>query len=116
MLELTCVVSGDRPISEIITDVDENPDAIPNTFNLEQNYPNPFNPSTKISWQSPVGSHQTIKVYDVLGNEIATLVDEYKPAGMYNVQFTMNNLASGVYFYRLQAGDFVQTKMMILIK
>ena len=85
-------------------------------FKLFQNYPNPFNPSTKISWQAPVSGHQTLKVYDVLGNEVATLVDEYKPAGIYNVQFTMNNLASGIYFYRLTAGSFVQTKKMILIK
>jgi hypothetical protein len=85
-------------------------------FELFQNYPNPFNPNTTISWQSPIAGHQTLKVYDVLGNEVATLVDEYKPAGIYNVQFTMNNLSSGVYFYKLQAGDFVQTKKMILIK
>jgi hypothetical protein len=85
-------------------------------FNLNQNYPNPFNPTTKISWQSPVSCHQSLKVYDVLGNEIVTLVDEYKPAGMYNVQFTMNNLTSGVYFYRLQAGSYIQTKKMLLMK
>ncbi|RPI63078.1 MAG: T9SS C-terminal target domain-containing protein, partial [Ignavibacteriales bacterium] len=72
--------------------------------------------STKISWQSPVSSHQSLKIYDVLGNEVATLVDEYKPAGIYNLQFTMNNLASGIYFYKLQAGSFVQTKKMILLK
>ena len=97
-------------------DVDEKNNYSINSFQLFQNFPNPFNPSTKISWQSPVGSHQTIKVYDVLGNEIATLVDEYKPAGMYNVQFTINNLASGVYLYKLQAGEFVETKKMILLK
>jgi hypothetical protein len=86
-------------------------------FTLNQNYPNPFNPSTKISWQSSVAGHQTLKVYDVTGKEVATLVDEYKPAGSYNVQFTINNeLSSGVYFYKLQAGDFVETKKMILMK
>jgi len=89
---------------------------IPHYYELQQNYPNPFNPSTKISWQSPVGSHQTLKVFDVLGNEIATLVDEYKPAGSYNVEFTMNNLASGIYFYQLKVGEFIQTKKMVLIK
>lgn len=72
-------------------------------FELFQNYPNPFNPNTKISWQSPVGSHQTIKVFDVLGNEVATLVDEYKPPGRYEVDFDANRLASGVYFYQLKA-------------
>jgi hypothetical protein len=88
----------------------------PTEFALEQNYPNPFNPSTKISWQSPVGSHQTIKVYDVLGNEVATLVDEYKNAGRYEVEFNAINLSSGVYFYQIQAGEFVKTKKMILIR
>ena len=91
---------------------------LPVNWTLGQNYPNPFNPSTKISWQSPVGSWQTLKVYDVLGNEVATLVDEYKPTGMYNVQFTMNNLqlSSGVYFYQLKVGDYIETRKMVLIK
>jgi photosystem II stability/assembly factor-like uncharacterized protein len=88
----------------------------PTTFYLDQNYPNPFNPSTKISWQSPAGSWQTLKVYNVLGNEIATLIDEYKPAGSYEITFDASALTSGVYFYRLQAGSFVQTRKMILMK
>ncbi|MBK7229250.1 MAG: T9SS type A sorting domain-containing protein [Ignavibacteriales bacterium] len=95
----------------------------PGEFALEQNYPNPFNPSTSIYYS--IGSKQLVqlKVYDVLGNEIATLVNEEKPSGMYNVQFTMTNLpagrqgfSSGVYFYKLQAGELVQTKKMILLK
>ena len=100
-------------------------------FKLEQNYPNPFNPATKISWQSPVSSWQTLKVYDLLGNEVATLVDEYKSAGVYEINFdpASNNkhltssirpasggLASGIYFYQLKAGDFVETKKMILLR
>jgi hypothetical protein len=89
-------------------------------YSLEQNYPNPFNPSTKISWQSPVGSHQTIKVYDVLGNEIVTLVNEYKPAGTYEVEFNPSTVkhqpSSGVYFYQLKAGEFIQTKKMVLLR
>ncbi|GIV45534.1 MAG: hypothetical protein KatS3mg036_0352 [Ignavibacterium sp.] len=88
----------------------------PAEFKLFQNYPNPFNPSTKISWQSPVGSWQTIKVFDVLGNEVATLVNEFKPAGGYEVEFNGQNLSSGVYFYQLRAGDFIQTKKMILLR
>ncbi len=87
-----------------------------NSYKLEQNYPNPFNPDTKISWQSPVGSNQTIIVFDVLGNEIVTLVDEYKQAGRYEVEFNAATLSSGVYFYRLQAGPFIDTKKMILLK
>jgi len=89
---------------------------IPENFNLAQNYPNPFNPTTKISWQATVSSHQTLKVYDVLGNEVATLVDEFREAGSYEITFDATNLSSGVYFYRLKAGDFVETKKMILIR
>jgi len=94
---------------------------IPQTYELYQNYPNPFNPSTKISWQSSIGSWQTLKVYDVLGNEVAKLVDEYKPAGQYEVNFDshsgeVRNLPSGVYFYQLRAENYVETKKMILLK
>jgi hypothetical protein len=88
----------------------------PRNFVLRQNYPNPFNPSTKISWQSPVSSHQTLKVYDLLGRELATLVDEYKPAGKYEVDFDASNLSSGTYFYSLQSGEFTSTKKLVLIK
>lgn len=103
--------------SQTITNVYEEDETVIN-YNLYQNYPNPFNPSTKINWQSPVGSWQTLKIYDLLGREVATLVDEYKSAGSYNVQFTMNNLqlSSGVYFYQLKAGDFIETKKMLMIK
>jgi len=89
---------------------------LPTEYELTQNYPNPFNPSTKISWQSPVSSHQTLKVYDVLGNEVATLVNEEKPVGSYEVNFNANGLSSGIYFYKLQSGSFVETKKMILLK
>ena len=100
---------------------------LPTKFTLEQNYPNPFNPSTKISWQSPVGSWQTLKVFDVLGREVATLVNEFRSAGSYEVEFnpesSIKNLpagrqgtASGIYFYQLKAGDYIETKKMLLIK
>ena len=85
-------------------------------FTLFQNYPNPFNPTTKISWQSSVSSWQTLKIYDVLGKEVATLVDEYKPAGSYEVEFNASGLTSGVYFYRLNAGIFTETKKLIITK
>lgn len=85
-------------------------------FILSQNFPNPFNPSTKISWQAPVSGWQTLKVYDIIGKEVANLVDEYKNAGSYRVEFDGSNLPSGIYFYLLQAGDYVETKKMILLK
>lgn len=91
-------------------------DLIAAGFQLRQNYPNPFNPSTKISWQSPVSGHQVLKVFDVLGNEIATLVDEYKSAGNYEVELDALQLASGVYMYKLTSGSFVETKKMILLR
>jgi hypothetical protein len=89
---------------------------VPTEFVLHQNYPNPFNPGTKISWHSPVSSWQTLKIYDVLGNEIKTLIDEYKPAGNYEVTFDASELSSGVYLYKLTIDDFVKTKKLILIK
>ncbi|MEO8231791.1 MAG: LamG-like jellyroll fold domain-containing protein [Ignavibacteriota bacterium] len=88
----------------------------PKKFALKQNYPNPFNPSTTISFEIPKQSNVLIKVYDVLGNEITTLVNEEKPAGSYQVIFDASALSNGVYFYRLQAGSFVETKKMILMK
>jgi len=89
-------------------------------FSLYQNYPNPFNPSTIISYQLPVSGDVTLKIYDVLGNEILTLVDDFKPAGKYEVEFnpasSIKNPASGIYFYQLKAGDFSETKQMLLLK
>jgi len=91
------------------------------TFTLQQNYPNPFNPRTIISYQLPVTSNVTLKVYDILGNEIATLVNEEKPAGTYEVEFTGHsdegqNLPSGIYFYQLKTGNYIETKKMLMIK
>jgi len=104
-----------------ITGIEDEVFSTPFEYVLNQNYPNPFNPSTKISWQSPVGSHQTLKIYDVLGNEVATLVNEYKPAGTYEVEFNSHsdvgrNLPSGVYFYQLKTENYIETKKMILLK
>jgi hypothetical protein len=90
--------------------------SLPSVFRLEQNYPNPFNPSTTFRYSIPNGSKVIIKVYDILGNEIKTLVNEEKSAGSYELTFNAVNLPSGVYFYRLQAGSFVETKKMMLIK
>ncbi|NWF90336.1 MAG: phosphodiester glycosidase family protein [Ignavibacteriaceae bacterium] len=88
----------------------------PESFLLNQNFPNPFNPETKISWQTPIQTLQTLKVYDILGKEVATLLNEEKPAGRYEVSFEGNHLSSGVYFYQLCAGNFINTKKMILLR
>ncbi|MDT3695993.1 MAG: YCF48-related protein [Ignavibacterium sp.] len=88
----------------------------PNNFLLFQNFPNPFNPRTVISYQLPVSSNIKLKVFDVLGNEIATLVDEYKSAGSYEVEWDASVFPSGVYFYQLQSGNFNEAKKMILMK
>ncbi|OGU82230.1 MAG: hypothetical protein A2W11_10640 [Ignavibacteria bacterium RBG_16_35_7] len=89
---------------------------LPDKYDLHQNYPNPFNPSTTISWQLAAGSNATLKVYDILGKEIETLVNEEKLAGTYELNWNAANLPSGVYFYQLKAGAFVSTKKMILLK
>ncbi|MCH8035115.1 MAG: T9SS type A sorting domain-containing protein [Bacteroidetes bacterium] len=89
---------------------------LPNAFKLQQNYPNPFNPTTTINYQIPKISFVTLKVYDVLGKEVVALVNEEKPSGNYVVEFDANRLPSGIYFYRLQAGSFVETKKMVLMK
>jgi hypothetical protein len=88
----------------------------PQEFILYQNFPNPFNPSTIISWRIPVSNHQTLKIYDMLGQEVATLVNEVKSAGGYEVEFDASLLPSGIYFYQLCAGEFIQSKKMSFIK
>jgi photosystem II stability/assembly factor-like uncharacterized protein len=87
-----------------------------NNFKLSQNYPNPFNPLTKIEYQIPQLSFVTLKIYDVLGNEITTLVNEEKPAGSYEVEFDANKLPSGIYFYQLKTGSYVQSRKMVFLK
>ena len=108
----------------VFVSIDENK-IIPADIELFQNYPNPFNPLTTISYVIPERSFVTIKVFDILGNEVATLVNEEKQAGSYEVEFStgshsglsgIRELTSGIYFYRLQAGNFIQTKKMILLK
>jgi len=101
---------------DVTVDVDDPITEHPITFALKQNYPNPFNPTTNIKFQIPVSRFVSLKVYDVIGSEIATLINEKKPAGQYEIAFDATNLPSGIYFYRLQAGSFVETKKMVLIK
>ena len=89
---------------------------VPEKFELSQNYPNPFNPSTKIKYQIADSNPVSLKIYDVLGNEVASLVNEVQPTGNYEVTFDASLLSSGTYFYKLQTGDFVEVKKMILLK
>ena len=110
------IIYGD---TSLVVSVEDELTPIATEFKLEQNYPNPFNPSTVISYRLPVSSNVILKVYDVLGNEIATLVNEEKPAGEYEVEFNVGqtiSLSSGIYFYQLKAGSFVETKKMILLR
>ena len=104
--------------NDLITDVNENKitDSRPNSYDLFQNYPNPFNPSTIIKYSIPKEENVTLKIYDVLGREIKTLVNEAKPAGNYEVEFDGSNLSSGIYFYQIQTGDYTETKKMLLLK
>jgi len=107
---------------EIVSVLSE--ESVPYTFVLDQNYPNPFNPSTRIRFTIPSviasgtkqSQHVMLKVYDVLGNEVATLVDEYRSAGTYEIEFSGTGLSSGIYLYKLKTGSFIEAKKMILIK
>lgn len=99
-----------------VSDLHDGNNFLPETFKLYQNYPNPFNPTTKIKFEIPERSFVTIKVYDVLGNEVETLVNEEKLIGEYEVEFDATGLPSGFYFYQIKAANFVETKKMILLK
>jgi hypothetical protein len=101
-------------VTQIPTSV-ENPGVV-NSFNLEQNYPNPFNPSTTIKYSVAERSNVAIKVYDMLGKEVASLVNTVKDAGSYEVDFSAQNLASGMYVYSITAGNFTSSKKMMLLK
>ena len=100
----------------VLTGVEEVHETIPSGFHLSQNYPNPFNPSTLISFQVPVSGNVSVKVFDLLGREVALLVDEFKNAGSYRVTFDAGNLPAGAYFCTLRAGSFSETVKMILLK
>jgi hypothetical protein len=89
---------------------------IPTRYSLDQNYPNPFNPSTKIQYAIPTVQHVRLEVVDVLGREIATLVDGVEQPGYKSIEFAAASLPSGIYFYRLMAGSFDQTNKMIVLK
>ena len=108
-----CVIDGDT--FGIITDIKEDIQ-LPGDFYLSQNYPNPFNPSTNIKYAISSGQNVNLVVYDILGNEVAVLVNKEMPAGEYEVHFNADNLPSGIYFYRITAGSFFNTRKMLLIK
>ncbi len=105
-------------VSDFTTGVEKVIELMPTTFSLNQNYPNPFNPSTVINYQLPSASHVTLTVYDMLGREVTKLVDEYQQAGSHNSQFSILNsqFSSGIYFYTIRAGNFIETKKMVLMK
>jgi hypothetical protein len=103
-------------VNEPLTGVENNFTNIPSKYELSQNYPNPFNPVTSIKYQLPEAGYTILKVYDVLGNEISTLVDGKKKAGNYEVHFEGQNISSGVYYYKLTSGNYSDTKKMILVK
>ena len=105
-----------RPLSEIVAAVPLASNELPGTYALSQNYPNPFNPTTTISYQIPANGHVVIKVFDILGRVVTTLVDEYKPSGRYWVKFDASRLSSGIYLYSLRSGSFTVVKKMSLIK
>lgn len=104
-LPIAMIAIGDEPVG-----------TVPTRFALNQNYPNPFNPSTTVQYALPTAADVSLKIYDVLGREVQTLVSERKAAGNYSVRFNAASLSSGVYFYKLQAGNFVETKKMLFVK
>jgi len=108
-------VSAVGTLSSITTDVTDISDS-PTEFSLEQNHPNPFNPTTTISYALPKSSYVTLKVYDINGQEVKTLVNKAQNVGYYTATFDASSLSSGLYFYTLQSDDFISTKKMILLK
>ncbi len=110
------VVNFDEAKCDFVTSVQNEDKAIPSSYALAQNYPNPFNPTTVISYQLPKAGKVSLKVYDVLGKEVATLVNDVKQSGSYQINFDASNLASGVYIYTIRANDYISSKKMLLIK
>ena len=100
----------------MIVGVDDETRSVPNSYNLSQNYPNPFNPETVIGYALPVRSDVKLTIYNLRGEEVAFLIDGTVSAGNHQVIWDASGFASGIYFYRIQAGDFVQTRKMLLLK
>lgn len=104
---------GDKPVS---VEQEEIENIRIDEFKLEQNYPNPFNPKTKISFQIPSSGFVTLKIYNIVGQEVKTLINKEMQKGRYDIDFNASQLSSGIYFYRIQAGGFIDTKKLILMK
>ncbi len=104
------------PISDVTAIREPKGSVLPDSYKLEQNYPNPFNPTTIIKYSLPQESKVTLRIYDILGRKIETLVNKHQLAGIHIVEFNGSHLASGIYFYRIQAGNFIDTKKLVLIK
>jgi hypothetical protein len=102
--------------TESITSVGDITNGSPMKYTLEHAYPNPFNPMTTIRYQLPIQSHVTLKIFDILGRDVATLVDDIEEPGYKSVRFNAQDLASGVYYYRIKAGNYCETKILLLIK
>ena len=107
---------GIMGLKDFVTDVEPNSEVLPTAYSLDQNFPNPFNPSTKLSYSIPAEGFVTLDVYNSIGQKVASLVNESKTAGTYEVNFSGANLSSGIYFYKLTSGNFTETKKMILMK
>ena len=111
-----CRINGVTYGDTLLTGVESVSSEVPESYSLGQNYPNPFNTRTVVSFSLPVDSKVSIKVYDVMGREVQTLVNERMGAGKYEVRFDGSGMTSGVYFYQMEAGNFKETRRMILIK
>ena len=111
-----CIINGIVYGDTTLSGINLTGNILPEVFALSQNYPNPFNPKTIINYELPITNFVSVKVYNALGNEVTTLVNEKQNAGRYSVEFSGESLPSGIYFYKLEAGDFVETKRMVLLK
>lgn len=113
---LTVMTAAEAKYASVFTSVEHNEGTTPKEYSMKQNYPNPFNPGTTIKWQQPKQGFTTLKIFNTLGNEVATIVNQELNAGSYSVNYDAGRLSSGIYFYTLTTGNFSSTKKMILVK
>ena len=110
------IFTASLPLNNVVTDLHDYDNELPENFYLSQNYPNPFNPTTVINYSLPIESFVTMKVYDIVGRQVAVILNEKKSAGNYSITFNSETLSSGIYFYRIQAGEFTVTRRMVMLK